>query len=161
MPTLTYDGQTNYPVWFADGALTDAVIESGSIPRTKITAGTDLSCFTKKGGISEPNTRNMVDAAVQCDTFDRTTPGTSGGNLAIDFIIEDEDGDQDAWDLFKTRTDGVIGLETGDTAGTIRIYKVSSHDPTGGGNPANTQQIFTVNFGVSKQNLAAVVNEGS
>lgn len=127
----------------------------------EMTAGDNLWCEIPKDGVQFPSNRSMVPTDSLCDDFDSESPGSDGGTLVITFKREDRDGNSVAWTLFKgTKLDGflVFGFDGSAevAADEVDVYQVESHLPVRANPGANTEQRFSVNFGVQqwKQGVA-------
>lgn len=155
---LVYEGQV--PATFAP-----AVADITAPTEAEVAAGKELSCYIPKDGVQFPSNRNMVPTGALCDTFDSEFPGSDGGTLVVTFKRQDRNGDSAAWDAFKAGVvEGylIFGFEgSNDEAGDeVDVYHVVGHKPVRGNPAANTEQRFSVNFGVQQWALAATVAAG-
>lgn len=152
---LVYDGQI-----IATWVPTIADIDNPSA--VEIAAGQDYTSYLPKDGISFPSTRNMVDTGSLDETFDGQYPGTAGGPLSITFKQQNNAGESAAASEFiGARVEGywVFGYNgSNDTAAdVVDVYQAASHDPVRGNPAANTEQRFTVEFGVQSMRLGVTV----
>ena len=156
---LVYEGQV--PVRFCP-----SVADLSAPTEGEIAAGVELACYIPKDGVQFPSNRNMVPTGALCDTFDSESPGSDGGTLVITFKRKDRSDNEVAWTTFKDgMVDGVLvfGFEGSNTESgdEVDTYEVVSHIPVRGNPAANTEQRFSVNFGVQRWKLAATVTAGS
>lgn len=160
MPRYAYEGKTK--VVYVES------IEDITAPTTsELNAGTDITNFIRKDGLSTPQNQNMIDSATINDTFDAQVVGSWGGELEIGSFRDDDD--DVAWDLFEYGDNAYVVIrralpsETAWTNGqAVEVYPTQSHQPIPAPSAANEQVGLTVKLAVRAQPaLKAVVGGGS
>lgn len=131
----------------------------------ELNAGTDLSCFITKDGLTEPNSQNMVDAAALCERFDAQRVGSFGGTIGLKMYRDTVDADDDAYNLCVYGTNGYLVRRWGVTHGTawaaaqkVAVFPAEMHEPVMNDTAANTMATFNETLAVTGQpNLKATV----
>lgn len=131
----------------------------------ELNAGTDLSCFITKDGVTEPNSQNMTPAAALCERFDAERVGSFGGQLTLKMYRDDVDADDDAYNLIVYGTVGFVVIRWGPTHATawaaaqkVRVFPAEMHEPVMNDSAANTMATFNATMAVTGQpNLKATV----
>lgn len=157
MGKFAYDGKTRV-------AFVTTIAAPISTPSpTEIAAGTDLSPYITKSGLSTPSNQNMVASGALAETFDAEVPGTFGGPIELTMFRDRPD--DDAWNLFTFGTEGFIVIrygvlsETAFTAGDdVEVYPIQTHEPIMTPPASNENATFKVMCAVTGQpELHAVV----
>ncbi len=87
-----------------------ATVANASAPTsTELNAGTDLTGFLTDGGISTPFDGSIVDAADMSSKFNKTAPGTYGGQPLTLELYRDDSADT-AWSTLTRGTSGYIAI---------------------------------------------------
>ena len=76
---------------------------------TELNAGTDLTGFLTDGGISTPFDGSIVDASDMSSKFNKTAPGTYGGQPLTLELYRDDSADT-AWSTLTRGTSGYIAI---------------------------------------------------
>lgn len=148
MTRKVHEGNTK--VWFVPA--TPGIADISAPLLGEISAGTNLSPFIRKDGITVPNTQNMVDNATIEETFDAQSVGSWGGGLTLR-LFRDYPTDA-AWELVEYGLQGYIvigrdsagGIEAGDD---VEVYPVEAHEPVPADSATNENQYFTASFAVN------------
>lgn len=130
---------------------------------TELDAGTPLSRYITKDGLTVPSNQNMVDDSSLAETFDAQVPGSFGGPVTLN-CKRDNDTDV-AWDLIEYGLSGFIVVRRGQPAGDawaagdkVEVYPVIFHEPVPAQTATNEQARFTAQAAVTSQpELKAVV----
>jgi hypothetical protein len=148
-------------VWFV------TTLSSTTAPTaTQINAGVDLTPFLRRDGLSTPNSGSVIDIADAASQFNKTAPGTRGGDaLTLNLYRESVAANDDAWDATAELTAGYIvvrrfgGSTVNATAGDkVEVYTgtVISREMQQIGD--NDPQRFNVMFSVeSEPSMSATV----
>lgn len=129
----------------------------------QLNAGTDLSNFISKDGLTVPSNQNNVPNSSLAETFDSELPGSFGGALSMTGI---RDAATDTfWDLVVYGTAGFIVVRRGVATATawtaaqkVEVYPMTWHEPIPAQTASNEQGRFTAAAPVSSQpNLKSVV----
>jgi hypothetical protein len=160
---LVYEG--NVPVSFVPADTDWGIADLTAATAAEVGAGTELSSYIPKNGVSFPSNRNMVDTSAIDREANSEYPGSRGGTLQITFKVRNRDGDSAAYDLFKSGKvagDLVFGFEgSNDTAGdTVDIYRAVGHTPVRNNPAQDEEQRFTVSFGIQDDALGATIAGG-
>ena len=87
-----------------------ATVANASAPTsTELNAGTDLTGFLTDGGISTPFDGSIVDASDMSSKFNKTAPGTYGGQPLTLELYRDDSADT-AWSTLTRGTSGYIAI---------------------------------------------------
>lgn len=158
MARRVYEG--TFDVWFVPAA---SGIEDITEPEIdEITDGVDITCFLTKDGFQPNVTRNNVDSAALCDTFDGQLPGSFGSDLTLTFFRDDATVEP-AWDLVVHGAAGFIvalpftGREAPVAGDKAMIWEGAWHIKSPGNTAANTQQTFETSFPAVRLELDATV----
>lgn len=157
MPPLVYEGQLVATFVPADG-----IADISAPTATEVGAGTDLTSYIPKNGLSFSSSRNMVPTGSLDSKFNSEYPGSEGGTLEITFKLQDRSGGNVAWTTFAGgEVEGywVFGFEgSNDTAADeVDVYHVVGHTPVRNNPTADEEQRFTVMFGVQAWAQGAAV----
>lgn len=121
-----------------------------------LNAGTDITSFLTKDGLSTPQNQNMVDSSTLAETFDSQLPGSWGGAIELTCFRDNGSGDDDAWDLFVYGTNGFLVVRRGILISTafaasqkVEVYPVQHHQPIMQPSAANEEQRFKVTLAVT------------
>ena len=129
----------------------------------ELNAGTDISNFITKDGLTVPSNQNNVPNASLAETFDSELPGSFGGPLSMVGI---RDAATDTfWNLVVYNTAGFIVVRRGTATATawgagnkVEVYPMTWHEPIPAQTASNEQGRFSAMAPVSSQpNLKAVV----
>lgn len=118
----------------------------------EIAAGTALTPFITKDGISVPSNQNMVDSATVADVFDAQQAGSWGGGPLVLTMFRDSIDETDSYDLIVYGLRGFIIISRfGAVAdgSPVEVWPVEAHEPTMLPSAANTMQKFTAAFAVT------------
>ena len=148
------------PVYSNDGMIrVQWVVTLGSITSptaTQLNAGTNLSPFITKDGLTVPADQNNVDVAVLSDTFDSQVVGSFGG--AIEMTGVRNFGADTFWDLCVYATVGFLAIRRGSAAAAVfaaaqkvEVYPVQMHQPVPSQTGGNTVGQFTITMPVTSQ----------
>lgn len=150
-----------------DGMLRIAVvatIANIAAPTTaELNAGTLITNFVTKDGLTVPSSQNYVDNASLAETFDAQVVGSFGGPIAM-VGIRDNATDT-FWNLvvYGTNTHLVVrrGFATATAwaaADKVEVYPIQWHEPLPMQTASNEQSKFSASAAVRSQpNLKAVV----
>ena len=129
----------------------------------ELNAGTDISNFITKDGLTVPSNQNNVANASLAETFDSELPGSFGGPLSMTGI---RDAATDTfWTLVVYGTAGFIVVRRGTATATawastqkVEVYPMTWHEPIPAQTASNEQGRFSAMAPVSSQpSLKAVV----
>ena len=156
MAKFAYDGKTR-------AAFVPTITNIAAPTVAQITAGTDLSPFITKNGLSTPSNLNMVASGALAETFDAEVPGTFGGPIELT-MFRDVPTDA-AWELFTFGTEGYIVIRYGVLSATafastndVEVYAIQTHEPIMTPPATNENATFKVMCAVTRQpNLHAIV----
>jgi hypothetical protein len=122
----------------------------------QLNAGTNLSSFITKDGLTVPADQNNVDVAVLSDTFDAQVVGSFGGAIEITGVRDDTA--DTFWNLCVYGTVGWIVIRRGVSAAStfaatqkVEVYPVVMHQPVPAETAGNTMGMFTIQFPVTTQ----------
>lgn len=156
MGKFAYDGKTRV-------AFVETIADIAEPSPTEIAAGTDLSPYITKNGLSTPSNQNMVPSGALAETFDAEVPGTFGGPIELTMFRDVPD--DDAWNLFTFGTEGYIVIRYGVLSATafangndVEVYPIQTHEPIMTKPASNENATFKVMCAVTAQpNLHATV----
>lgn len=121
----------------------------------ELTAGTDITTYITKDGLSVPQSQNMVDNTSLAETFDAQVVGSWGGSLSLTMKRNTTDT---AWNLFDYGDNGYLVVRRGITHDTafaaaqkVEVYPAQSHKPVPNNTAANAQATFTVGLAVTAE----------
>lgn len=122
----------------------------------ELNAGTDISNFITKDGLTVPSNQNNVANASLAETFDSELPGSFGGPLSMTGI---RDAATDTfWNLVVYGTAGFIVVRRGTATATawastqkVEVYPMTWHEPIPMQTASNEQGRFTAAAPVSSQ----------
>lgn len=129
----------------------------------ELNAGTLISNFITKDGLTVPSNQNNVPNSSLAETFDSELPGSFGGALSMTGI---RDATTDTfWNLVVYNTAGYIVVRRGIATATawtaaqkVEVYPMTWHEPVPVQTASNEQGKFTAQAPVSSQpNLKATV----
>lgn len=140
MARYVYEGYTD--VWWV------TTISNKAAPTAaEINAGTNLTSFVAKDGVSTNATTNKVDSATIAETFDSQLAGSYGSDLELS-MFRDNTADT-AWNLWIHGTNGYVVLRRGIATGTavaasqkVEVYPAQMLTPVPQNSAANTQVRF-------------------
>ena len=97
----------------------------------QINAGVDLTPFLLRDGLSTPNSGNTIDASDAASRFNKTAPGTRGGD-AITLSLQRDNTTDTAWTTLVEDTAGYIVVRRfgGSTVTTTPAQKVEVYTGT-------------------------------
>jgi len=151
MSRLVYEQNTK--VWFVP-TIADPAAPSAAV----IAAGTNVTPFLTKDGLTTPANQNMVDSASLDERFDAQNVGSFGGAVALT-LFRDDDTDT-AYELFTWGLTGflVVGYfgSASVAADIVDVYPVESHEPVMQQTAANEVQRFDVQLAVTGEPNKAV-----
>jgi len=130
---------------------------------TELNAGTAITNFVTKDGLTVPSNQNYVDNASLAETFDAQVVGSFGGPVSM-IGIRDNATDT-FWNLvvYGTNTHLVVrrGFATATawaTSDKVEVYPIQWHEPLPTQTASNEQSRFTASAAVRSQpNLKATV----
>lgn len=134
-----------------------ATISNIAAPTTaELNAGTNVTNFVTKDGLTVPANQNMVDNASLAETFDSQVVGSFGGPVTLTGI---RDNTADTfWDLvvYGTNTHLVVrrGIATATAyaaAQKVEVYPIQWHEPVPVQTASNEQGRFTCTAAVRSQ----------
>lgn len=117
-----------------------------------ITAGTNLTPFLTKDGVSTPNSQNMVDTAGINTVFDTQAVGSWGGAPLVLTMFRDDTDESDSYELITYGLKGYIVIARFGTivaTDVVEVWPVEAHQPTLMATAANEAQKFTASFAVT------------
>lgn len=124
----------------------------------QLNAGTDLSSFITKDGLTVPADQNNVDVAVLSDTFDAQVVGSFGGAIELTGVRHVADADDDFWNLAAYGLTGYLVIRRGPPTATawaatqkVEVYPMQFHQPVPAQTGGNTVGQFTVSAPVTSQ----------
>jgi hypothetical protein len=123
-----------------------AVADIQAPTEAEIGAGTDLSPFVTKDGISVPNAQNMVDSATIEDTFDAQQVGSWGGGPVTLTMFRDDTDETDSYDLIEYGLEGYLVISRFGApvaSSKVEVWPVEFHEPTLMQSAANEMQKFS------------------
>lgn len=118
----------------------------------EITAGTNLTPFITKDGVSVPNGQNMVDSATIEDTFDAQRVGSWGGGPLTLTMFRDDTDETDSYELVTYGLEGYVVISRfGEvqSGSAVEVWPVEAHQPTLMQTAANEMQKFSAAFAVT------------
>jgi hypothetical protein len=129
----------------------------------ELNAGTHITPFLTKDGLTVPADQNMVDNASLAETFDAELVGSWGG--AIELTGFRDDTADTLWNLAVYRTNGYLVVRRGVAVATtfaaaqkVEVYPAQMHNPVPSPTAQNTQQRFTLRLAVTAEpNLKSTV----
>jgi hypothetical protein len=116
-----------------------------------ITAGSNITPFLTRDGLSTPSTQNTVDTASLNSVFDTTDVGSWGGSITLN-LFRDDTTETNGWDLITYGLAGYLMVSRFGTpvaTDTVEIYPVKAHQPVMQATAANEAQKATVMFAVT------------
>jgi len=136
----------------------------------EIEAGVHLTPFLVRGTLQRPSGGQTASAADVDSAFNKTEPGTFGGDLVAQFY-RDDDADT-AWTTLPRLTRGFVvvapfgydGADKSDPAGdeAVEVFPIAVADRSPNPAAENEMQKFTATFAVhSEPDFDAVVAAGS
>jgi hypothetical protein len=143
-----------------DGMIRIQVVASisniASVTTAELNAGTNITNFVTKDGLTVPANQNMVDNASLAETFDSQVVGSFGGPVTLTGI---RDSATDTfWDLvvYGTNTHLVVrrGIATATAyaaAQKLEVYPIQWHEPVPMQTASNEQGRFTATAAVRSQ----------
>lgn len=142
-----------------------AVANKAAPTTVELGAGTELSAWITKDGLTVPSNQNMVDDSSLAETFDAQVVGSFGGPLAMTLKRDGTPASDTAWNLFTYGLLGFICVRRGVAVATAwaaaqkaEVYPIMSHEPIPQQTASNEQGRFTITFAVTSQpNLKATV----
>lgn len=149
MAPYVYEGKTRIQ-WVT-------TISSKTAPTVaELNAGTNITSYVTKDGLTTPATQNMVDNATIAETFDAQVVGSWGG--ALELMMRREYPTDTAWDLLSYGDSGYIVVRRGIAVSTayaagqkVEVYPAQAHQPVMEPSAANEQQRFKVAFAVTSE----------
>jgi len=154
MSRTVYEGNTK--VYYAP-----AVADKDAPTEAEIGAGSDLTPFITKDGVSVPNAQNMVDSAGLDEIYDAQQVGSWGGGALTLTMFRDDDDETDSYDFIEYGLEGfLIVSRFGPAVATskVEVWPVEFHEPTLMQTAANEMQKFTAAAAVtSAPSMRAVV----
>jgi hypothetical protein len=128
----------------------------------ELNAGTHLTPFLTKDGLTTPANQNMVDNASLAETFDAQLVGSWGGAIQLTMFRDTTDT---AWNLAVYATNGYLVVRRGLTIATgwaagqkVEVYPAQMHQPVMAATAANEQARFTLQLAVTAEpNVRATV----
>lgn len=140
-------------VWFV------TTIANTSAPTVaEINAGTDLTPFLRRDGLSTPNSGTTIDIADASSQFNKTAPGNRGGDASVLNMYRDSvTGSDTAWSTLVELTAGHIvvrrfgGSTVAPAIGNkVEVYKGTVINREMAQIGDNDPQRFTVMFSVEE-----------
>lgn len=140
-----------------------SISNTASPTAAECNAGTDVTTFVPKDGLTTPANQNFIDNSSLASTFDAQNIGSEGGNITL--VGKRNNTTDTFWDLITRGLTGYLvvrrGIASSDTftAGDpVEVYPVEYHDPVMDQTASNSQARFTVNAAVTDEpNRKAVV----
>lgn len=122
----------------------------------ELAAGTDVTSYVTKDGLTTPANQNMVDNATIAETFDAQVVGSWGG--ALELMMRRDASSDTAWNTWDYGDNGYIVIRRGLAASTsfsagqkVEVYPAQAHQPVMEPSAANEQQRFKVAFAVTAE----------
>jgi hypothetical protein len=140
-----------------------ATIASIAAPTTaELNAGTLITNFVTKDGLTVPSNQNYVDNASLAETFDAQVVGSFGG--AITMVGIRDNATDTFWDLVVYGTNTHLVVRRGTATATawgagnkVEVYPIQWHEPLPMQTASNEQSKFSAAAAVRSQpNLKAV-----
>ncbi len=157
------------PRYANDGMITvvyTASVANKAAPTTaEIAAGTPLSVWITKDGLTVPANQNMVDDSSLAETFDSQVVGSFGGPITMTMKRDGTPANDTAWNLITYGLTGFIIVRRGLAVATAwaagqkaEVYPVMFHEPVPMQTATNEQGRFSATAAVTSQpNLKATV----
>ena len=153
MSRVSYDG--NVKLYFLPAC---AAIATPTL--AEITAGTNLTPYLPRDGITPPSTQNTVDSSSLDETFDSEGVGTWGGQMKTRHYRDNAD-ETVAWDLINYGLTGFLLMSPfGVPIATskVHVWPVEAHQPLPIQTSGNAKQKFDATWAITSQpDLDAVV----
>ena len=129
----------------------------------EINAGTDVTNFVTKDGLTVPAEQNYVDNTSLAETYNSQVVGSFGGNISL--TGKRDNATDTFWDLvvYGTNTNLVVrrGVATATAFAAsqdVEVYPIQWHQPVPAQTGQDTQDTFTAGAAVTSQpNVKAVV----
>jgi len=131
----------------------------------ELNAGTPLTIWLTKDGVTTPSGQNFVDDSSLAETFDSQVVGSFGGPVALTMKRDGIPANDTAWNLITYGLLGFVVVRRGVTASTawtiaqkVEVYPVMWHEPVPQQTASNEQGRFNAQAAVTSQpNLKATV----
>lgn len=135
---------------------------------TEIAAGTDITCFLTKDGLTPNVSTSEIDAGTLCNRLEAKTPGSVSASPTLKGYRDNEvDGDT-FWDLVVWSDPAVIVVRRGVQYGTsfangqaVEVYKGQWGEPQIGNSAANADTTFEAMLMSNEFEQKATVASGS
>lgn len=132
---------------------------------TELNAGTLLTNWITKDGLTVPSNQNMVDNSSLDETFDAQNVGSFGGPINMTMKRDGVAASDTAWNLITYGLLGFVVVRRGIASATAwtagdkaEVYPVQFHEPLPVQTATNEQGRFTAQAAVTSQpNLKATV----
>ncbi len=142
-----------------------AIANKAAPTTTELNAGTALTSYVTKDGLTVPANQNFVDDANLSDTFDAQLPGSFGGTIQITGKRDGVPANDTFWNLITYLLAGYVVVRRGVATATAwtaaqkaEVYPVSFHEPVPMPTATNDQGKFSAQAAVTAQpNLKATV----
>lgn len=152
MARYSHDGMTRVE-------FVPAVADKTAPTVIELTAGTPLTIFINKDGLTVPSDQNMVDDNSLAETFDAQTVGSFGGSIELTMKRDNSTTPGDtAWDLIEYALEGFLVVRRGvptasawTAAQKVEVYPVIFHEPVPSDTSSNEQATFSANAAVTSQ----------
>jgi len=149
-------------VHWVPGAAGIADIDSPTV--AEINAGTDITCFITKDGLSPGGSTNKVDGGSLCNRLDSQTIGSVGYDFTLKMFRDNAAGGDDAWDLANWGDEGFLVVRRGVDYATAfaaaqkaEVYHAQMGEPVSASSAANAQQTFELGMAIQAAELKATV----
>lgn len=131
----------------------------------ELNAGTNLTPWCTKDGVTTPSNQNFVDDSALSDTYDAQVVGSFGGPISLTLKRDGTPANDTAWNLITYGLLGFVVIRRGLTSATAwaasqkaEVYPVMFHEPLPQQTASNEQGRFTAQAAVTSQpNLKATV----
>lgn len=154
MSRVVYDGKVKVYYAPAIASVADPTIAEFT------TAGTDLTPYITKDGVSVPATQNLVDVGGIDDVYNPEIVGTWGGGPLELTMFRDDADETDAYDLIVYGTKGFIVISRFGTpvaADIVEVWPVEMHEPTLMASAKDEAQKFKAAFAITAEPLMRAV----
>lgn len=142
-----------------------AVANKAAPTTVELGAGTELSAWITKDGLTVPANQNMVDDSSLAEVFDAQVVGSFGGPITMTMKRDGVAASDTAWNLITYGLLGFIVVRRGIAVATAwtaaqkaEVFPVMFHEPIPMQTATNEQGRFTATAAVTSQpNLKATV----
>lgn len=124
----------------------------------ELNAGTLLTNFITKDGLTVPTNQNFVDNSALDETFDSQVVGSFGGPISMTMKRDGTPANDTAWNLITYGLTGFVVVRRGVESATAwtaaqkaEVYPVMWHEPVPNQTATNEQGTFSAQAAVTSQ----------